>query len=146
MRGVWFISWQGGALWVALLSALLLSMMLVATKHRHGHLTLDSEVGVQKFHAEPTPRVGGVSIYLALLLAWTLVHDADVSQILGVILVAGIPALAFGLLEDVTKRVGVLPKKLVFAAPAGRLVLRPHQFGQRRKDRHRARERGNWVG
>ena len=94
----------------AVLGALGVSVLLVLTKHHHGHLTMDSAIGVQKFHVEPTPRVGGIGIYLGLVLAWFLVRDQAVKEILGVILLAGIPALACGLLEDLTKRVGVMPR------------------------------------
>jgi UDP-N-acetylmuramyl pentapeptide phosphotransferase/UDP-N-acetylglucosamine-1-phosphate transferase len=46
----------------ALVCALVISILLVVTKRHHGHLTMDSDIGVQKFHVEPTPRVGGVGI------------------------------------------------------------------------------------
>jgi UDP-N-acetylmuramyl pentapeptide phosphotransferase/UDP-N-acetylglucosamine-1-phosphate transferase len=92
--------------------AFIVSVFLVLTKHRHGHLTMDSEEGVQKFHTQPTPRVGGVGIYLGLLLAWVFVQNPVVRDIIGILLLAGIPALACGLLEDVTKKVGVLPRLL----------------------------------
>ncbi|HEX9596543.1 MAG TPA: glycosyltransferase, partial [Anaerolineales bacterium] len=100
----------------AVLCALSVSILLVLTKQHHGHLTMDSTIGVQKAHVHPTPRVGGVGIYLGLLLAWTLVRDRAVKDILGTILLAGIPALAFGLLEDVTKVVGVRARLLATMA------------------------------
>jgi len=108
------------AIAAALLFALSVSVLLVLTKQHHGVLTMDSAVGIQKFHVEPTPRVGGVGIYLGLLLAWGVVQGKEVRDILGIILLAGIPALAFGLLEDITKRVGVLTRLL--ATMAGGLV------------------------
>jgi UDP-N-acetylmuramyl pentapeptide phosphotransferase/UDP-N-acetylglucosamine-1-phosphate transferase len=92
------------------LGALGVCVLLVLTKQYHGHLTMDSTIGVQKFHVHPTPRVGGVGIYFGLLLAWILVADRPVKGILFVILLAGIPALGCGLLEDLTKEVGVLPR------------------------------------
>lgn len=104
--------WHWPATWAALLSTLLVTFLLVVTKHHHGHLTLDSTIGVQKFHVEPTPRVGGVGIYIGVLLAWAMVSHKPVKDMLGTILLASIPALAFGLLEDITKRVGVLPRLL----------------------------------
>src|SRR6185369_5387974 len=104
------------AIAAALLFALSVSVLLVLTKQHHGVLTMDSAVGIQKFHVEPTPRVGGVGIYLGLLLAWIVVRDKEVRDILGIILLSGIPALACGLLEDITKRVGVLPRLLATMA------------------------------
>ena len=107
---------SGAAIAAALLCALAISVLLVATKHHHGHLTLDSDIGVQKFHVEPTPRVGGVGIYLGLVMAWLMARDEAVKDILGVILLAGMPALACGLIEDVTKRIGVSPRLLATMA------------------------------
>ena len=92
--------------------ALLVSLLLVLTRHRHGHFSMDHPGGVQKFHTMPTPRVGGIGIYLGLALAWQLLDAGSAKQLLGVILLAGIPALVFGLAEDLTKRVGVLPRLL----------------------------------
>jgi UDP-N-acetylmuramyl pentapeptide phosphotransferase/UDP-N-acetylglucosamine-1-phosphate transferase len=92
--------------------ALLVSLVLVLTKHTHGHFTMDNPGAVQKFHVDPTPRVGGIGIYLGLGLAWLLLPQGEVKRLLGTILIAGIPALLFGLVEDMTKRVGVLPRLL----------------------------------
>lgn len=104
------------ALAAAVLTALGVSLAIVLTQRHHGHLTTDSVIGVQKFHIHPTPRIGGVGIYLGLLLAWLLVKDPDARRILMTLVLAGIPALAFGLLEDITKRVGVLTRLLATMA------------------------------
>ncbi len=103
-------SWRSTAVWAALASAFIVSVLLVVTKRHHGRLTLDSSFGVQKSHIDPTPRVGGIGIYLGLLLAWFTLPNTTVHGILGTILLAGIPAFACGLLEDVTKCVGVGPR------------------------------------
>jgi UDP-N-acetylmuramyl pentapeptide phosphotransferase/UDP-N-acetylglucosamine-1-phosphate transferase len=100
----------------AVITALGVSLAIVLTQRHHGHLTTDNVIGVQKFHVNPTPRVGGVGIYLGLLLAGLLVKDPDARKILMTLLLAGIPALAFGLLEDITKRVGVLTRLLATMA------------------------------
>ena len=84
---------------------------LVLTSRWHGHLTMDSMHGVQKVHQAPTPRVGGVAIVLGLLAAWLLL-PGDAGKLLGQMLLAAVPALLFGLVEDVTKRVGVRDRLL----------------------------------
>lgn len=84
-----------------------LASLLVLTAGRHGRFSMDVPGAVQKFHLEPTPRIGGVGIYLALLAAAPLVQDREASGILATILLAGLPALMAGLLEDITKRIGV---------------------------------------
>jgi UDP-N-acetylmuramyl pentapeptide phosphotransferase/UDP-N-acetylglucosamine-1-phosphate transferase len=101
------------AAWPALagcLAAFSTCLLVVLTKEHHGHLTMDSVIGIQKFHVSPTPRVGGIGIYLGVWVAWFLTADKSVKEILSVILLAGFPALACGLLEDLTKVVGVLPR------------------------------------
>ena len=90
---------------------LLASIILVITQRWHGHFSMDGTEGVQKFHTTPTPRIGGVGIAVGLVAAWVLATP-DARAILGPMLLAGIPAFAFGLAEDVTKKVGVLPRLL----------------------------------
>jgi len=91
--------------------ALLVAVLLVYTQHWHGHLSMDSEAGIQKFHTEPTPRVGGIAI-AAGIVAGYLLAPADRKTLLGPLILAGIPAFAFGLLEDVTKQVSVRTRLL----------------------------------
>jgi UDP-N-acetylmuramyl pentapeptide phosphotransferase/UDP-N-acetylglucosamine-1-phosphate transferase len=116
MLDIIYESWHEKAAAAALMCAFVVSLLLVLTKKHHGHLTMDSTIGVQKFHVEPTPRVGGIGIYLGLLMAWLVVHEKGVRDILGIILLAGLIPLACGLAEDMTKRVGVLPRLLATMA------------------------------
>jgi UDP-N-acetylmuramyl pentapeptide phosphotransferase/UDP-N-acetylglucosamine-1-phosphate transferase len=93
----------------ALLSGLIVSagacVLIIATARWHGAKTMDTVDGVQKFHVSPTPRVGGVGVYLGLVAVW-LASKGPV-DVLGLMLIAGIPAFVFGIAEDITKRVGV---------------------------------------
>jgi len=89
------------------LASFALAEVLVLTAGRHGRYTMDHPGAIQKFHSAPTPRIGGIGIYLALLAAFSFVPGKDASQILSTILIGGIPALLVGLLEDVTKRISV---------------------------------------
>lgn len=91
--------------------ALLVALLLVRTQDWHGHLSMDSELGVQKFHTEPTPRVGGVAIAAGIVVGY-LFAPPDRKILLGPLILAGIPAFAFGLLEDVTKQVSVRTRLL----------------------------------
>ena len=95
--------------WPALMSgsvAFLVAVLLVLTQHWHGHLSMDSDQGVQKFHTSPTPRVGGIAIAVGAVAGYLFARP-NIQVLLGPLIVAGIPAFAFGLLEDVTKRVSV---------------------------------------
>jgi UDP-N-acetylmuramyl pentapeptide phosphotransferase/UDP-N-acetylglucosamine-1-phosphate transferase len=90
------------------LGSFLMAGLLVLTADQHGRFSMDAPGAIQKFHLAPTPRIGGIGIYLALLGASWLVGDSEASRILTTILGAGVPALLVGLLEDLTKRVGVM--------------------------------------
>jgi UDP-N-acetylmuramyl pentapeptide phosphotransferase/UDP-N-acetylglucosamine-1-phosphate transferase len=98
------------------LASFLVAEVLVLTASSHGRFSMDRPGAIQKFHSRPTPRIGGIGIYLALLVASRLVPDPDASRILTTILVAGVPAILVGLLEDVTKNVGVLLRLLATMA------------------------------
>ena len=87
--------------------SLALAAGLVLTATHHGRFTMDTPGSVQSFHARPTPRIGGLAVYVALLLAMPWVRDPDAAHVLATVLLAGLPALAAGLLEDITKVVGV---------------------------------------
>jgi len=88
------------------ITSMLAAVLLVATKGWHGKYSTDSQVGVQKFHMAPTPRIGGISIAAGLAAA-LLLTPGSASPLLGQLLIAGLPAFAAGLAEDFTKKVGV---------------------------------------
>lgn len=95
----------------AYLTTLLVGLLLIATKDWHGRFSMDEFVGVQKFHIHPTPRIGGLAIFIGLLAVYEKMPLATQSLV-GPMVWAAIPAFLMGLLEDVTKRVGVVPRLL----------------------------------
>ena len=102
------------ALW-GFATSLALCVLIVVSKGWHGHLSLDAVQGVQKFHSTPTPRVGGLPMMLGITLAWAEAPQ-EVRDVLGPVLLASLPAFIFGLAEDITKRVGVMPRLLATMA------------------------------
>lgn len=102
------------ALW-GFATSFALCILLVLTKRWHGGLTMDFTDGIQKFHMAPTPRIGGVPIVLGLLVAWAK-SPLGTQELLLPILMAGMPAFIFGVAEDITKRVGVIPRLLATMA------------------------------
>ncbi|MFD2366427.1 glycosyltransferase [Pseudoduganella sp. GCM10020061] len=95
--------------------SIVVSLGLVLTTRWHGKYSLDQLVGIQKFHAVPTPRIGGLAIFAGLVCA-CLVAAEERRAILAPILVAGLPAFCFGVAEDVTKRVSVRARLLATMA------------------------------
>lgn len=104
------------AITLTVLVSYAVAQALVLSAHKHGHLTMDLPGAVQKFHFDPTPRVGGIAIYIAVVVAWLWAPGAGERKLLTTLLLAGMPALFIGLLEDVTKRVGVRTRLLVTMA------------------------------
>lgn len=103
------------ALTVAGIVSFAICLGIVLTKQWHGAHTMDSDDGVQKIHAEPTPRVGGIAIYIGLLAGWWLAPP-EIAALLGPILIAVAPAFIAGALEDVTKRDSVRERLLATIA------------------------------
>jgi len=95
---------------IALTSAAV-SLLIVLTGRWHGKHTHDSVEGVQKFHTNPTPRIGGIAILAALVVAWCL-HPGPSGALLGAMIIAAVPAFLGGLIEDLTKQVGVRERLL----------------------------------
>ncbi|NTV03079.1 MAG: glycosyl transferase [Chlorobiaceae bacterium] len=88
-----------------------ISWAIASTKHLHGKYTLDHHEGVQKFHALPTPRIGGLALFLALIAAH-MIAGSSTGGLLGLMILASIPAFAAGILEDMTRKVGVRERLL----------------------------------
>jgi len=84
----------------------LVALLLVLTQNWHGYLTMDSNKGVQKFHTQPTPRVGGIAILFGIIAGYLMAPET-IQSLLAPLVMAGIPAFTFGLLEDLTKQVSV---------------------------------------
>ena len=100
---------------VAFLASFVLCIAVVLTKRWHGVFSMDTTHGIQKFHSAPTPRIGGIPIVFALVIAWDK-SSAEIQTLLAPILFAGMPAFLFGTAEDLTKQVGVVQRLLATMA------------------------------
>lgn len=105
---------------IAALASLFTCLLLVGTKKWHGAFSVDSSTGVQKFHTAPTPRIAGIALVVGVLAGYSVsshgIAAAEKRQILSAILMAGMPAFIFGLLEDITKKVSVKTRLLATMA------------------------------
>ena len=77
--------------------------------------------GPQKFHCKPVPRLGGVAVLAALVLSALYVRwFSPVGEQLGLLVACGIPAMAFGLAEDIT--LSIRPRTRLLAAALSALL------------------------
>lgn len=109
------------ALSVAFLVSLIFTLLVIRYEHLHAHMTADHDLdGVQKFHATPVPRVGGIGVMIGLLCGEIakLFLEPEIAGFGFLVLVAAIPAFSAGLIEDLTKRVSVSKRMLATALSA----------------------------
>ena len=84
------------------------TLLIVKYKYAHEKLTADHDFdGPQKFHTVAVPRIGGLAIFLSLILGGLSRYllDNESGTLVFLILLSGLPAFASGLMEDLTKKV-----------------------------------------
>jgi UDP-GlcNAc:undecaprenyl-phosphate GlcNAc-1-phosphate transferase len=95
---------------ISFLFSFIISGLII--RYRSWHLSLSGDNfqdGPQKFHKGITPRIGGLAIvsgYLAATLLCTLLKPMFAKP-LTLIMVAAFPVFFAGIIEDLTKRIGV---------------------------------------
>ena len=109
--------WLIVILFAAFVAAWFSGWLIVKYENLHAHLSHDHITdSPQKYHSQPTPRIGGLILFAGLLAAMGVMIFADIFPIrheFGLLLIAGIPAFLGGLVEDLTKKVGVLDRLLL---------------------------------
>jgi len=73
----------------------------------HAQFSTDPRVGPQKFHVQPTPRIGGVAVLAGAIAAVSALSAAipEAFELLSALLGCALFAFAGGLAEDLSKRV-----------------------------------------
>ena len=108
------------ALTTGAVATFVICLAILLTQDWHGKHTFDSNKGVQKVHHHPTPRVGGIAIFISLVLSWWLTPPI-VANVLGPMIIAAIPAFLAGVVEDLVKR-GRVAERLVATFASGILA------------------------
>ena len=109
------------ATFIAFFSSLILSLLIIRYQHLHARLTGDSDFsGPQKMHTQIVPRVGGLAIWIAIVLAFVgLYAIASPNKfLLCTLLLCSFPGFLSGLAEDLTKSVGVKVRLIATAISA----------------------------
>ena len=77
------------------------SVLIVLTKSWHGSMSLDVLPGVQKFHHVPTPRIGGLAVFIACWVV-LIIMPASIRDLWLSILASATWVFCFGLAEDLS--------------------------------------------
>lgn len=100
---------------ISFIVSALLTLLVIRQAKLHG-AALDSDLsGVQKVHAQAVPRVGGVSIFLSVLVcgAVTMWRVPMLGQWIMLLLICSTAAFYGGIVEDFTQRVSPLRRLLL---------------------------------
>ena len=99
------------------LTSVFVGYLIVRSEALHGRWSHDpAHAGPQKFHAAPTPRIGGLGVMASLFVsgaALLAIEQSASSEQFGYLLLASLPAFLGGITEDVTKNVGALTRLLL---------------------------------
>ncbi|QWD04213.1 glycosyl transferase [Polynucleobacter paneuropaeus] len=104
-----------GAAFASFLFSCFLTLLIVRYRFIHEKVTADTDFeSPQKFHTVAVPRIGGLAIFLALLLGGgaRLISDWVSGILLLQILACCLPAFLSGLIEDLTKKISPLTRLL----------------------------------
>lgn len=103
---------------IAFFVATLVAVVIIRFEHLHP-MSADTDMsGPQKFHTHPVPRIGGVAVMSGLFAALAFQAGGALNSPIWMVLLASLPAWGFGLLEDVSKRIGVNTRLLATFASA----------------------------
>lgn len=92
------------------LSSLVICGLLIRFQNWHLRISADNNFnGPQKFHTRPIPRIGGLGIFIGLLvpLGTLLFRNDDLAIFYFFLILASLPVFIAGLTEDLTKALGV---------------------------------------
>ena len=103
--------------------SLIMGALILRYQSSHHKLTGDHDFdGVQKFHVTSVPRIGGVIVFVGIsigILVRYFSPDRVAFDVSFQLLLAAIPAFLGGLVEDLTKKVGVKTRLFLTALSAG---------------------------
>ncbi|MBT8621891.1 MraY family glycosyltransferase [Polynucleobacter paneuropaeus] len=109
---------------IAFAASLVATLLIIRYEHLHAHLSSDADLkGPQKFHTKAVPRIGGMGIFLGITVAILYRYQNSPNPALELTLLAcALPAFGAGLVEDLTKKVGV-KTRLLFTGLSGAMAV-----------------------
>ncbi len=107
---------------LAFFVSLVTALVLIRYQHLHEKVSGDHDLsGPQKFHEHTVPRIGGIGIFLALIISAWVSHSIlslERGLLLLQICLCALPAFAIGLIEDLTKKIDVKTRLIATAVSA----------------------------
>jgi UDP-N-acetylmuramyl pentapeptide phosphotransferase/UDP-N-acetylglucosamine-1-phosphate transferase len=107
---------------LAFLISLVITLVLIRFQHLHEKVSSDYDLsGPQKFHTHAVPRIGGIGIFLALIISASVAHivlSLERGLLLLQICMCALPAFSIGLIEDFTKKMGVKTRLIAIMVSA----------------------------
>lgn len=99
----------------------IVNLLIIKLSSRIDKLVTDHlHDGPQKFHDRPTPRIGGVGVFIAFSLAAFYAQVSENNNY-SMLLISSLPVFLFGVLEDVLKKIS--PKVRLLAAALSALLV-----------------------
>ena len=113
------LEWMTLSFGVSAFTSLLIIVWFARTKTQR--FKRNDTSAVQASHLNPTPRIGGLAIFIALMVAAALSHSADNWSAFVLLLVSAMPVFVVGLAEDLGYSAS--PSRRLIAATVSGAVL-----------------------
>jgi len=107
---------------IAFIASGVFTLLTLRFGHWHARYTSDHDMtGVQKYHVRPVPRIGGVSLFVAMLVVCGVVawREPYLLKQLLLLMASSLPAFIGGLAEDLTKAVRPIVRLLLAMLAGG---------------------------
>jgi len=89
--------------YVLFIVSLLMTSIVIATRKYHIKFSSDYTNGIQKLHNKVVPRIGGVPIFVSIVIVYFILSEYQFTQgLIMPIIIGAFPAFFFGLLDDIT--------------------------------------------
>ena len=96
---------------IAFLVSAISTYLVVRYRYIHENISGDHDVsGIQKFHSSAVPRIGGLCIFFSVLIALFVswLQNQEIGFFGLILVLSAAPAFGSGLIEDITKKAGIL--------------------------------------
>lgn len=97
---------------ISLVVSAFICFVIILTSKFHGSISHDHDLsGIQKYHINPTPRIGGIALFISLLGTSSITYyffHVNAAKYTLILLITSIPVFGVGLIEDLFKN--VLPR------------------------------------